>query len=413
MSSGALALRLDDIDLSNPDTFVAGWPHDAFALLRREAPIYWHPSTGRTDGFWVVSKYRDVTTVQLDARTFSSARGGTILREFQGEELEANRAIMLNMDAPRHTRFRRLVNMGFSPKIVTRMATHIREITTKILDGVAASGRCDFVTAISAELPLQVIAEMMGVPLEDRHLVFKWSNQMIGFDDPEYQPNADVSKIASMEMFMYANQLAEERKRRPHDEHDLVSVLLAAEVDGEKLSEVEFDSFFLLLAVAGNETTRNLVSGGMLALMENPDQYARLVRDPSLLPTAIEEMLRWVSPVMYFRRTATRDTELNGQPIREGDKLTLWYGSANRDEDVFPNADRFDVGRTPNDHLAFGLGHHFCLGANLARLEIQIMFEELLRRLPDMELDGPVERLRSNFINGIKRMPVRFTPERS
>ncbi len=413
MTTAALATHLDDIDLANPDTFVRGWPHEAFALLRREAPVYWHRGGGVAGGFWVVSKYRDVMTVQLDARTFSSARGGTILREFQGEELEANRAIMLNMDAPRHTRFRRLVNLGFSPKVVNRMVVHIREIAGRIIDAIAARGECDFVADVAAELPLQVIVEMMGVPLEDRHLMFRWSNQMIGFDDPEYQPTADVSKIASMEMFMYANKLAEERKKHPHDEHDLVSVLLAAEVEGEKLSEVEFDSFFLLLAVAGNETTRNLVSGGMLALIEHPDERARLLRDPALLPTTVEEMLRWVSPVMYFRRTATRDTELHGQSIREGDKVTLWYGSANRDEDVFPDGDRFDAGRSPNDHLAFGLGHHFCLGANLARLEIQIMFEELLRRLPDMELDGRVERLRSNFINGIKRMPVRFTPERS
>jgi cholest-4-en-3-one 26-monooxygenase len=418
MSMGAVATRLDDIDLSSPDTFVAGWPHEAFALLRREAPVYWHPGGGAAGGFWVVSKYNDVMAVQLDAKTFSSARGGTILREFKGDELEANRAIMLNMDAPRHTRFRRLVNMGFSPKIVNAMTIHIREIASRIVDAVAARGRCDFVADIAAELPLQVIVEMMGVPVEDRHLVFKWSNQMIGFDDPEYQTSADVSsaensKLASMEMFMYANKLVEERKQNPRHENDLVSVLLAAEVDGEKLTEVEFDSFFLLLAVAGNETTRNLVSGGMLALVQHPEERARLLRDPSLLPKAVEEMLRWVSPVMYFRRTATRDTELHGQAIREGDKVTVWYGSANRDEDIFPDAHRFDVGRTPNDHVAFGLGHHFCLGANLARLEIQIMFEELLRRMPDIELDGPVERLRSNFINGIKRMPIRYTPERS
>jgi len=407
MATGAIALRLDDIDLANPDTFVPGYPHDAFALLRREAPVYWHPSQGGS-GFWVVSKYRDVMAVSLDSRTFSSARGGTILREFEGEELESNRAIMLNMDAPRHTRFRRLVNTGFSPRMVNRLVPHVHEMATRIIDAVAARGECDFVTDIAAELPLQVIAEMIGVPLEDRHLVFKWSNQMIGFDDPEYQPSLDVSKVAAMEMFMYANQLALERKDRPRD--DLVSVLMAGEVDGEKLTEVEFDSFFLLLAVAGNETTRNLISGGMLALVQNPEERARLLRDPALLPTAVEEMLRWVSPVMYFRRTATRDTELGGQRIREGDRLTIWYGSANRDEDVFPEPQRFDVGRSPNEHLAFGIGHHFCLGANLARLEIQIMFEELLRRLPDLELAGPVERLRSNFINGIKRMPVRFTP---
>jgi cholest-4-en-3-one 26-monooxygenase len=298
------------------------------------------------------------------------------------------------------------VNPGFSPKMISRQALHIREVARKIVDAVAARGECDFVADIAAELPLQVIVEMMGVPLEDRHLVFKWSNQMIGFDDPEYQPSADVSRIASMEMFMYANQLAVTRKSAPRD--DLVSVLMSGEVDGEKLSEVEFDSFFLLLAVAGNETTRNLISGGMLALFENPEERARLARDPSLMSTTVEEMLRWVSPVMYFRRTATRDTEIRGQKIREGDKVTVWYGSANRDEEIFPNADRFDVGRTPNEHLAFGLGHHFCLGANLARLEIQIMFEELFRRLPDLELAGPVERLRSNFINGVKHMPVRF-----
>jgi cholest-4-en-3-one 26-monooxygenase len=412
-TSTAAAARLADIDLANPDTFVPGWPHEAFARLRAEAPVYWHPGGGGAGGFWVLSKYRDVMDVSLDSKTFSSGRGGTILREFEGDELEANRAIMLNMDAPRHTRFRRLVNMGFSPKMVNRLAPHVREMTTRIIDAVAERGECDFVSEISAELPLQVIAEMIGVPLEDRHLVFKWSNQMIGFDDPEYQPNADVSRIASMEMFMYANQLVEERKRSPRDDETLLSVLMAAEVDGEKLSEVEFDSFFLLLAVAGNETTRNLISGGMLALLEYPEQRDRLLRDPSMIPTAVEEMLRWVSPVMYFRRTATRDTEIRGHKIREGDKVTIWYGSANRDEEIFPDGDRFDVGRAPNEHLAFGIGHHFCLGANLARLEIQIMFEELLRRLPDLAPNGPVERLRSNFINGIKRMPVRFTPQRS
>src|SRR5581483_8848947 len=249
MSTQPVALTLDEVDLSNPDTFVRGWPHDAFALLRAEAPVYWHP-TRDGSGFWVLSKYRDVQAVSLDSKTFSSARGGTILREFVGEEMEANRAIMLNMDAPRHTRFRRLVNMGFSPKMVNRLTPHIREMARKIIDVVAPRGECDFVADIAAELPLQVIAEMIGVPLEDRHLVFKWSNQMIGFDDPEYQPNADVSKIASMEMFMYANQLAVARKEEPRD--DLVSVLMSAEVDGEKLSEVEFNSFFLLLAVAGN-----------------------------------------------------------------------------------------------------------------------------------------------------------------
>jgi cytochrome P450 len=218
-------------------------------------------------------------------------------------------------------------------------------------------------------------------------------------------------KLAAAEMYVYANQLAEDRRNKPKD--DLTSVLMNAEVEGEKLSELEFDLFFLLLAVAGNETTRNLISGGMLKLIENPAERARLIADRSLLPTAVEEMLRMVSPVMHFRRTTTQDIEVGGRTFREGDKVIFWYVSANRDERVFADPDRFDVGRTPNDHLAFGIGQHFCLGANLARLEIHIMFEELLARLPDIELVGPVRRLRSNFINGIKSMPVRFTPQRS
>jgi cholest-4-en-3-one 26-monooxygenase len=263
---------------------------------------------------------------------------------------------------------------------------------------------------VAAELPLQVIIELLGVPLADCHRVFDWSNRLIGFDDPEFQTSMEDGKIAASELWAYANQLALERRQRPCE--DLVSVLMQAEVDGERLSEMEFDSFFLLLSVAGNETTRNLIAGGMLALIEHPAERARLLADPVLLPRAVEEMLRWVSPVIHFRRTATRDTELRGQTIRAGQKVVLFYPSANRDDAVFPEPERFDVSRTPNEHLAFGIGEHFCLGASLARLEIRVMFEELLGRLPDMELAGPVRRLRSNFINGIKRMPVRFTPER-
>jgi cholest-4-en-3-one 26-monooxygenase len=292
---------------------------------------------------------------------------------------------------------------------VARLEPHIREIAANIIDAVAPKGRCDFVTDIAAELPLQVIAEMMGVPVADRQALFNWSNRLIGQDDPEYGITADDAKRASLEVYMYANQLAVERRKQPGD--DLISVLLNAEVDGERLTEMEFNVFFMLLMVAGNETTRNLISGGMLSLIQHPDQWACLRRDTSLISTAVDEMLRWVSPVMSFRRTATRDTEIRGQKIREGDKLLMFYGAANRDEEIFPDADRFDVGRTPNDHLAFGIGEHFCLGASLARLEIRVMFEELLRRLPDIELAGPVARLRSNFINGIKHMPVAFTPE--
>jgi cytochrome P450 len=396
-------------DLLSPDAFVAGVPHDLFRRLRAEAPVFWH-AEANGPGYWAVTKYQDVFDVSLNPQVFSSGMRGSLMRDWNEDERPLIMTQMVNMDAPRHTHYRRLVNLGFTPRMIRRLEPHIRDMTTRIIDAVAARGECDFVTDIAAELPLQVILEMIGVPLEDRHLVFNWSNQMIGFDDPEYQTVPEIGKVAAAEMFMYAGKLAAERRKNPRD--DLVTVLVEGEVEGEKLSEQDFNSFFLLLAVAGNETTRNLISGGMLALVEHPEQRARLLANPALIPSAVEEMLRWVSPVMHFRRTATRDTELRGQQIRAGDKVIIWFASANRDEDAFPHADRFDVGRDPNDHLGFGIGPHFCLGANLARLEIRIMFEELLRRLPDIELAGPVERLRSCFINGIKRMPVTFTPAR-
>ena len=403
-------MKLADIDVCDFDTFVKAVPHDMFALLRAEAPVFRHAEANGGPGFWVVTKYADLVTVSKNHQTFCSSRG-TNINDLPPQELSQVQLLMLNMDPPAHSKFRRLVSQGFTPRMVNRLEPHIRDLARGIVDAVAAKGECDFVTDVAAELPLQVIVEFLGVPLADRHKVFEWSNRLIGFDDPEFQTSLDDGKLAAAEMYMYANQLAEARKDQPRD--DLVSVLMRGEIDGERLTEQEFDSFFLLLAVAGNETTRNLISGGMLALIEHREQYERLLDNPNLVPLAVEEMLRWVSPVMYFRRTATRDTELRGQAIPKGDKVVMFYPSANRDEEVFPRADQFDVGRTPNEHVAFGIGEHFCLGANLARLEIRIMFEELLRRLPDIALAGPVSRLRSNFINGIKRMPVRFTPERA
>jgi cholest-4-en-3-one 26-monooxygenase len=407
---GARELTLPaGVDLADPETYVGGVPHEAFLRLRREAPVSWQDERQGT-GFWSITRYHDLIKASRDFRAFSSSKKAVFLFDSPPEDLERMQLMMLNMDPPRHTKLRGLVNRGFTPVRVAQLERHVREICARILDNVARRGECDFVKDVAAELPLQVIAELMGIPLEEREMVFDWSNRLIGFDDPEFQTSMEDGKLAAAEMYVYANQLAEARRTRPKD--DLVSVLMQAEVEGEKLSELEFDLFFLLLAVAGNETTRNLISGGTLKLIENPAERARLLADPALLPTAIEEMLRTVSPVMHFRRTATHDVELHGEKIREGDKVILWYISANRDEDVFAEPERFDVGRTPNEHLAFGIGQHFCLGANLARLEIRIMFEELLRRLPDIELAGPIRRLRSNFINGIKSMPVRFTPER-
>jgi cholest-4-en-3-one 26-monooxygenase len=394
-------------DVYDPDVYARGGvPHETFARLRAEDPVYWQAEPGGP-GFWAITKYRDLQAVSLDQKTFASWTRGISLRELTEEEAEAFMLQLINMPPGQHMKYRRLVNTGFTPKLLRNVEGHTREMVTAIIDAVAARGRADFVTEIAAELPLQVIAEMTGVPLADRHKVFDWTNQMIGFDDPEYREHG---KIASAELFMYAHELATERLAHPRN--DLASVLMHAVVDGQRLTVAEFNAFFLLLLVAGNETTRNLISGGMLALIEHPEERARLMADRALLPTAVEEMLRWVSPVNYMRRTATRDVTLRGKTIRAGDKLALFYASANRDEEIFPDARRFDVGRAPNEHLAFGFGPHFCLGAHLARLEIRIMFEELLRRLPDIALDGPVERLRSNFINGIKRMPVRFTPAR-
>jgi cholest-4-en-3-one 26-monooxygenase len=403
-------MTLPGVNLIDQDHYASeGPPHATFRRLRAEAPISWHERDDDAS-FWAITKYKDVFAMSLDQKTFSSARRGATFRSWNEEEYEAQKGMLINRDPPDHTKFRRLVSIGFSGRMIRRLEQHVRTMTGKIIDQVAHAGECDFVASVSAELPLQVIVELVGVPLADRHRVLQWSNQMLAYDDPEYQLDPFTPKIAAAELFMYANELAADRKANPRD--DLASELMHAEVDGHHLAPEEFNSFFMLLLVAGNETTRNLISGGLLALIEHPEQRARLQANPALLPKAVEEMLRWVTPVNLFQRTATRDVEVRGQTIREGDKVVLFYASANRDEEVFPEADRFDIARDPNDHLAFGIGPHFCLGANLARLEITVMFEELLRRLPDIELAGPVERLRSNFINGIKRMPVRFTPER-
>jgi cholest-4-en-3-one 26-monooxygenase len=398
------------VDLFDPSVYAEGMPHEAFTRMRRESPVFWHPEPDGGPGYWAVMKYEDIVQVSSDNNLFSSWAGGTNIPDMEEDGLAVVRTIMLNMDPPQHTKYRRLVSTGFTPRMIAALEPHVREITKKIVDNVAKRGECDFVTEVAAELPLAVIAEMVGVPAEDQQKVFNWSNRLIGFDDPEYQTSAEDGRIAATEMFFYGHQLATERKANP--QKDLISVLMAADVDGESLTEADFDGFFILLCVAGNETTRNLICGAMLALIEHPEQKQRLIEDPSLMPAAVEEFLRWVSPLIYFRRTATADTVVGGQEVKAGQKVVMYYPSGNRDEDIFERADEFDVGRSVNPHMAFGgTGPHFCLGASLARLEIKCMFEELLARLPDMELAGPVQRLRSNFINGIKHMPVRFTPE--
>jgi cholest-4-en-3-one 26-monooxygenase len=324
-------------------------------------------------------------------------------------DLSAQGRMMLSMDAPDHTRYRSLVNRGFTPRMINALGPHIRKMVIEILEPALEKRDCDFVTDVAAELPLQVIAQMLGVPYEDRHKLFEWSNRMIGSKDPEYSVSQQMAQNAAIEMYMYSNELAKKRREEPRD--DIVTALLKADLDGDKLSEMDFNVFFLLLAVAGNETTRNAMSHGMNALLDYPEQFAMLAKDPALVPSATEEILRWASPVMFFRRNVTRDTELRGQKFKAGDKVSIWYISANRDEEIFPNPFTFDIRRTPNQHVAFGGGGpHFCLGASLARMEMSILFEELVKRVGSVERTGPVKRLRSNFINGLKHLPVRLTP---
>jgi cholest-4-en-3-one 26-monooxygenase len=380
-----------------------------YRVLRREAPVYRHPEPDGGPGFWALTKYDDVVTVSMDQALYSSWRGGTNFPTMPEEALQIIRMLMLNMDPPQHTKYRRLVSKGFTPKIVRELELHIRRLTKEILDGVIERGECDFVTDIAAELPLQVILEMMGVPMDDRHLIFDLTNRLIGAEDTEYSSAPEQARMAGMEMFMYAQAIGADRRGCPRD--DVVSTLVHAEIEGERLSELDFNAFFLLLSVAGNETTRNLIGGGMLTLLQNPESWERLKREPALMNTAVEEMLRWIAPVMYFRRTVQRDTEVRGVKFREGDKVCIYYGSANRDEEYFPDGDVFDIARNPNPHVSFGPGGaHFCLGANLARLEIKVMFEEIIKRMPDIRLAGEPQRLRSNFIAGIKHIPVTFTP---
>jgi cholest-4-en-3-one 26-monooxygenase len=315
------------------------------------------------------------------------------------------------MDPPLHTRYRRLVSKGFTPRMINALEQKIHETADTIIDAVIEKGEADFVTDISAELPLQVIADLLGVPQADRHNMFDWSNRMIGQEDPEFQAmgESEFAGDAAMELYAYAAGLYAQKKADPSE--DLMSVLANVEVDGDKLSDLELELFFLLLTVAGNETTRNLMSGAMHTFFENPDQWQRLVADRSLLPSATEEMLRYVTPVMNFRRQTTAPVEIRGQKIEADQKVVFFHISANRDEDVFENPDVFDIGRSPNNHMAFGGGGpHFCLGANLARMEIRVMYQHLLDRIPDIHQDGDVQRLQSAFINGVKHLPVAFTP---
>jgi cytochrome P450 len=411
---------LSDIDLTDLETFVERFPADWFQRLRDEDPCHWQDEE-RGRGFWSITRYDDILAVEKDPETFSNAVGGTSLTDLEPEHVEA-RMSLLDMDPPRHTRLRALVNKGFTPRAVAVYEDRVRGLIREIIEETMPLGRFDFVEHINVELPMRILSEIMGTPLEDRRTLVDLGDRLLGNAEPEFvgadmvSDKADLSKYAhlpfsspaALEMFDYALGLADVKRQAPGD--DVVSILLNSEIDGDRLSEHEYKLFFLLLITAGNETTRHTMSHGLQALLENRDQLDALSADPQgLSRTGAEEIIRWASALHHFRRTATRDVEVHGKRIREGDKVVIWFSSGNRDERQFEQADRFLVGRDPNRHMAFGLGGpHFCLGAHLARLEIRVWLEELAPYLPHLELDGPVERMRSNFFHGIKRIPVRY-----
>jgi cytochrome P450 len=396
------------LDLGHPDVFAGGVRHDAFAVLRREYPVYWNeerPDLG--PGFWNLTRYADVVAVSRDPGTFSSAQGINI--SYQGLDPKVVNALignMITMDPPVHNAYRKVALPFFTKSALERLEGRIRTLAREVVDGAAARGECDFMKDVAAPLPIAVLCEILGVPEEDREKIFEWSNLLVGAIDPDLGGAQENVISIYLQLFAYGQRLIEERRRDPRG--DLMTAMANATTEeGQPIPEDLLNGFFLLMVIAGNETTRNSIAGGMEALIQHPVEHQRLREDPALLPTAVEEILRWVSPVLYMRRTATRSTEIRGVPIGKGDKVVMWYPAANRDAEAFVQPDRFDVGRDPNPHLAFGIGQHFCLGAQLARLQLRVMFGEILERLPRVELTGPVTRIRTNFLGAIKAMPVR------
>ena len=410
---------LAGIDLTDPDLFGAGPPHDAYRRLRDQAPLFWHEPTATTpdgEGFWCLTRHEDVAWAAKQPDLFSSAGGGD--RAGGGtliEDLPSGFAagVLFNMqDDPRHHHIRRLVTPSVSPKQLRSIEAALQGRCAEILDAAIARGSCDFLVDVAAELPLQAIASLLGVAQEDRHFLLDWADATLDYDDHDPGQTSERSRAAGAAMADYSVRLLDEKRRCPAD--DLLSIIANAELPdaagpGGPLTDLEQQMFFHLLVAAGSETTRNTITAGMLALMERPDEWAALRSDRSLLPGAVEEMLRWASSTIYNRRTATREVELHGQVIRPGDKVVLWWQAANFDERAFSDPLRFDIGRDPNPHLSFGIGSHFCLGANLARLEISLVFDGLLDRVDCPTPAGPAERTRSNKHAGFRHAPVTWS----
>lgn len=409
---------MDAVDLTDLDRFTQGFPHEFFDALRHREPVWWHRPTEHTpdaEGFWVVSRYADIVAAASDAATFSSEGGGD--RQGGGtiiEDLPAGFAagVLLNMmDDPRHAHFRRVLRPSVAPRTLRLIEEDLRRRAVAIVDAALDKTECDFLVDLAAELPLQAVAQLIGVPQQDRHQLFAWANATLDYDDRDLGESTERTRQAAAEMFAYGSALLERKRAEPGD--DLLSLAAGATIEGTPVSHLEQQMLFNLLIAAGSETTRNSIAVGMHALIEHPDSWRTLKDDRSGLDAAIEEMLRWASPTPYNRRTATRDTAIGGRRIRAGEKVTLWWASANRDEAVFDDPHRFDITRRPNPHLAFGRGGHFCMGAALARMEMRVVFEALLDRVDAVELTGPLEYTRSNKHSGVRHMPVRLVREES
>src|SRR5215470_9195004 len=397
-------------DFTDPDLNAIRVPADELAELRRTAPVWWnaqpHGASGfDDDGYWVVTKHADVLEVSRLSDLYSSEEKTAIIRHAQAvtqESLDMQRLILLNLDPPQHTKLRGIVSRGFTPRAIGRLREALAARAERIVQMALADGTGDFVTDVAAELPLQAIADLLGIPQQDRGKIFAWSNEMIGYDDPDYGGEAQA---AAAELVGYAMVMAEDRRACPRD--DIVTKLVNAELDGGELTSDEFGFFVILLAVAGNETTRNAISHGMLAFLDHPDQWELYQARRPL--TAVDEIVRWATPVTVFQRTALADTTLGGQQIQAGQRVGLFYRSANFDEDVFDTPERFDILRDPNPHLGFGgTGTHYCLGANLARLEIELIFNAIADGMPGIKLAGQPQRLRSGWLNGMKSLPVSY-----
>ena len=408
--------RADSItaqDLVGEQGFVdRGYPHDAWRVLREEEPLRYF-DLGERPGFWAVVRRADIVWISKQPERFLNAPRLAVFPDSPGRQRDGSRQPivrhLLNMDPPEHARYRSMASSWFTPRAIERRRPEIERISRALLDGLVGREQVDFVGDYTAPLTLSVLADMLGVPREDWRRIFEWTNQMAGPSDPEYQLSANPSdsmRATTGEMFEYFGGMVAERRRKPGD--DIVSVLAGAEIDGKPIPPFELLSFLTLLVVAGNETTRNAASGGLMAMIERPEALETLRRHPGLIGRATEETIRWTSPVIQFCRTAAEDVERNGRMIRKGDSLCLFYPSANRDAEVFEAPDEFRIDRSPNPHVGFGIGEHFCLGANLARLEIRIALEQLASRIDRVELAGPVERVRSSFLGGMKRMPLRM-----